>query len=97
MVSATGNARLTKLYRGLVKEFQLFRSHAPAQKDTLLKSNEEHREIVAALKAGDATRSWRLTSGHVENGKQRMLASLEGDGTPAPAPRGGRRAEQDPR
>jgi len=97
MVSAAGNARLTKLYRGLVKEFQLFRSHAPSRSANLLKSNQEHREIVRALKAGDASASWRLTSGHVESGKQRMLAALEGGPAPATTPRGRSRAPRDPR
>lgn len=80
IVRSTGNTRLTKLYRGLVKEFQLFRVHAVVQKGSLVASNKEHREIVRALKAGDASLSYRISSGHVEHGKQRMLAALESQG-----------------
>ena len=98
---SSGNTRLTKLYRGLVKEFQLFRVHAIVQQGSLLASNQEHREIVLALKAGDASLSWRISSGHVEHGKQRMLAALETVGgseaaTTPQAPRR-RREEQDQR
>jgi len=101
IVRSSGNARLTRLYRGLVKEFQLFRVHAVVQRGSLLTSNQEHREIVRALKAGDAGLSYRISSGHVEHGKQRMLAALEtlGGATAAatpPAPRR-RREEQDQR
>ena len=97
IVRASGNARLTRLYRGLVKEFQLFRAHAIVQQGSLVTSNQEHREIVLALKAGDAGLSWRISSGHVEHGKQRMLAALETSGgataaTPTPAQR--RRGEE---
>jgi DNA-binding GntR family transcriptional regulator len=96
IVRSSGNARLTKLYRGLVKEFQLFRVHATVQPGSLVASNREHREIVLALKAGDAGLSYRISAGHVEHGKQRMLAALEsaGDAPAAPAPQR-RREEQD--
>lgn len=77
IVRSTGNGRLTRLYRGLVKEFQLFRVHAIVQQGSLAASNQEHREIVLALKAGDAGLSHRISSGHVEHGKRRMLAALE--------------------
>jgi len=101
IVRSSGNARLTRLYRGLVKEFQLFRVHAIVQQGSLVTSNQEHREIVLALKAGDAGLSWRISSGHVEHGKQRMLAALETAGgataaAPKPAARR-RREEQDQR
>ena len=95
IVRSSGNARLTRLYRGLVKEFQLFRVHAVMQQGSLVASNQEHREIVLALKAGDAGLSHRISSGHVEHGKQRMLAALEtlgGAMAASPAPR---REEQD--
>ena len=50
---ASGNGRLIKLYRGLVKEFHLFRTHGLVQRDLLLELNCEHRDIVAAIKSGD--------------------------------------------
>ncbi|HVJ44076.1 MAG TPA: FCD domain-containing protein [Dongiaceae bacterium] len=76
IVRATGNGRLVKLYRGLVKEFHLFRTHGLVQRDALLESNREHRDILAALQAQDALRSYEVSQRHVSNGKQRMLTAL---------------------
>jgi DNA-binding GntR family transcriptional regulator len=77
MVRATGNTRLIRLYRGLAKEFHMFRTHGFMQRDTLLQSNQEHREIVSALKSGDASRSYQASFGHVGQGKVRMLSALD--------------------
>src|SRR5471030_394632 len=60
IVRSTANTRLMKLYRGLVKEFHLFRTHGLVQRGALLESNREHREIVAALEAGDNLRSYAV-------------------------------------
>jgi DNA-binding GntR family transcriptional regulator len=77
MVCATGNTRLIRLYRGLVKEFHMFRSHGVTQGGALLQSNEEHREIVSALKSGDASRSYQASFRHIGQGTARMLAALD--------------------
>ena len=77
IVRSTGNARLIKLYRGLVKEFHLFRTHGLVQRASLLESNREHREIVAALKARDGLQAYLFSARHVGNGKGRMLSALD--------------------
>jgi DNA-binding GntR family transcriptional regulator len=77
IVRSTGNGRLIKLYRGLVKEFHLFRTHGLVQRNALLDSNKEHREIVTALEARDAMRSYDVSARHVGNGKARMLSALD--------------------
>ena len=77
IVRATGNARLMKLYRGLVKEFHLFRRHGLVQRGALLDSNREHRDIVAAIAARDSLRSYDVGARHVGNGKARMLRALD--------------------
>jgi DNA-binding GntR family transcriptional regulator len=77
IVRSTENTRLIKLYRGLVKEFHLFRTHGLVQRGALLQSNREHREIVAAIKAKDADLSYRVSFHHVGNGKTRMLLALD--------------------
>jgi DNA-binding GntR family transcriptional regulator len=77
IVRSTANTRLMKLYRGLVKEFHLFRTHGLVQRGALLESNREHREIVAALEARDSLRSYAVGSHHVANGKARMLRALD--------------------
>jgi DNA-binding GntR family transcriptional regulator len=78
IVRSTENTRLIKLYRSLVKEFHLFRTHGLVQRGALLQSNREHREIVAALKAKDAELSYRASFHHVGKGKERMLVALDG-------------------
>ena len=85
IVRATGNARLIKLYRGLVKEFHLFRTHGLVQRASLLESNREHREIVVALKAKDGLQAYLFSARHVGNGKERMLSALDGLAESAPA------------
>ena len=60
-----------------MKEFHLFRGHGLLQRDALLASNREHREIVAALKARGPQVELRRSFRHVANGKQRMLMALE--------------------
>lgn len=76
IVQATGNARLTRTYRALVKEFQLFRMHGLVQADALLESHREHCAIVAALESRDAAISFDVGFKHVSKGKERMLAAL---------------------
>ena len=78
IVRSTGNSRLTKLYRGFVKEFHLFRVHGLVQRGALLRSNEEHREIVNALKSGNTNLSYDTSFSHVSKGKERMLTALDG-------------------
>ena len=85
IVRATGNGRLIKLYRGLVKEFHLFRTHGVMQRPSLLESNDEHREIVAALKAKDASLAYLVSARHVGNGKARMLSALDDLAKTSPA------------
>ena len=76
IVRSTGNARLTRTYRALVKEFQLFRMHGLVQADALLESHSEHCAIVAALEARDGAASFDVGFTHVSKGKARMLAAL---------------------
>jgi len=84
IVKTTENSRLMKLYRGLVKEFHLFRTHGLVQRAALLESNKEHREIVAALQQHDSELSYETSFRHVRNGKQRMLVALDGLDDSAP-------------
>jgi DNA-binding GntR family transcriptional regulator len=76
IVRSTGNGRLVKMYRALVKEFHLFRTHGLVQRSALLESNCEHREILDALKAQNAQASYDASFRHVVLGKERMLFAL---------------------
>lgn len=78
IVRSTENTRLIKLYRSLVKEFHLFRTHGLMQREALLQSNREHRAIVAALKSKDSDLSYQVSFKHVGSGKERMLLALDG-------------------
>lgn len=77
IVRATANSRVIKLYSSLVKEFHLLRTHGSTQSPALTESNREHREIVAALKAGDSRRSYEASFQHVNRGKQHMLLTFD--------------------
>ena len=46
ILQQTGNSRLIKSYRSLVKEFQLFRTHGLVQGDALRELNQEHHAIL---------------------------------------------------
>jgi DNA-binding GntR family transcriptional regulator len=76
IVRSTGNSRLLKMHRALVKEFHLFRTHGLVQRSALLESNREHQEILAALKAKDVAASYESSFRHVSLGKERMLFAL---------------------
>src|SRR5690348_16980462 len=68
IVEATGNSRLIKTYRGLLKEFQLFRTHGLVQQDALVASNKEHRAIVDALARHDSGAAYAVAFEHVAAG-----------------------------
>ncbi len=77
ILQLTGNGRLIKSYRALVKEFQLFRTHGLVQSDALRESNQEHHAILAALERRDAAGAYEASFGHVQHGKQRMFAAFD--------------------
>lgn len=77
IVEATGNSRLIKSYRSLVKEFQLFRTHGLVQQEALMDSSREHRAILDALERRDGRACYDVSYQHVANGKQRMLIALD--------------------
>jgi DNA-binding GntR family transcriptional regulator len=77
ILHATGNGRLIKSYRALIKEFQLFRAHGLVQGDALRESNQEHHAILAALEQRDAAAAYDASFRHVQHGKQRTFAALD--------------------
>jgi DNA-binding GntR family transcriptional regulator len=86
IVGSTENSRLIKVYRGLVREFQLFRTHGLVQRNSLLQSNQEHRDIVVSLATRDARLAYDASFHHVAKGKQRMLTALDDLVHPTPEP-----------
>lgn len=77
ILQLTGNGRLIKSYRALVKEFQLFRTHGLVQSDALRESNQEHHAILAALQQRDSVAAYEASFRHVQHGKQRMFAAFD--------------------
>jgi DNA-binding GntR family transcriptional regulator len=77
ILDLTGNGRLIKTYRALVKEFHLLRTHGMVRRDALKESNQEHRAILAALESHDPPAAYDASFRHVMQGKQRMLAALD--------------------
>lgn len=72
----SGNDRLRLLEAGLSKELLLFRHHALVAGGQLDARNAEHRDIVAALAAGDGSHVADLLEDHIRRGKARLLAAL---------------------
>jgi DNA-binding GntR family transcriptional regulator len=77
IVGTAGNARLARAYRGLLKEFQLFRRHGLVETDALVVSWREHSAIVDAIAGRDPAAAYEASYRHVINGKERMLAALD--------------------
>jgi len=88
IVRFTGNGRLLKSHRGLVKEYHLFRKHGLVQGASLLISNGEHRAIVGALRQRDARACYDASFAHIAKGKDRMLGALDGTALDSPPPAG---------
>jgi DNA-binding GntR family transcriptional regulator len=76
IIEYAGNRRLARIYEGLVKELHLSRRAGLVQGGGLHFSNDEHKEIVAALEAHDPALTARLMEAHVLEGKKRALAAL---------------------
>jgi DNA-binding GntR family transcriptional regulator len=76
-----GNQRLAQTYQSFVRELHIQRYRALASGDVLRVSNNEHREIVDALEARDAERSFKAARAHILNGIERTRKA----GTPSAA------------
>ena len=73
ILDCSGNKRLVSDYAALIKELHLFRARGLLHGGGLHRSNFEHREIVEALRAGDAERAFKAAFEHVQRGKERTL------------------------
>ncbi|MBN9428322.1 MAG: FCD domain-containing protein [Burkholderiales bacterium] len=73
IVRMTGNDKLVGLYRRLTDEMHLMRRRSIAQGGGTLISNEEHRDIVAALATRDPETAARAMRAHGAGGYRRLL------------------------
>ena len=73
LVELAGNAKLTAIYRKLIKELSLFRRLNLAEATLMPLSANEHRQIVKAIASGDAELAGRAMFEHVMESKERTL------------------------
>jgi DNA-binding GntR family transcriptional regulator len=71
LIRCTGNQRLVDMFLGTDKELHLYRHRSLVQPSGIAISNREHRDIVEAIAARDATRASKAFIRHVLNGKAR--------------------------
>ena len=81
MVEATGNGALTETYRNLTQKLHLSRLTNLSHGLGMQASVADHREIAAALRAGDARHCELLLADHVQRAHQRLVTkdSQQGD------------------
>lgn len=82
MVEATGNVALAETYRNLTQKLHLSRLTNLSHGLGMQASVTDHREIAAALRAGDTHRTEQMLAGHVQRAHQRLVAkndSNQGD------------------
>lgn len=75
LVELAGNAKLTSIYRKLIKELSLFRRMNLGDGKLLPLSASEHRHIVKAIASGDAEAAGRALFDHVIESKERTIAN----------------------
>ena len=75
---ASGNRMLARILSELHKNIKSYRRLSLTVPGRLEHSLKEHREILEAIKNGDAELAERLTSLHVERAMNNMIAAMEG-------------------
>ncbi|MEO6362654.1 MAG: phosphonate utilization associated transcriptional regulator [Caldimonas sp.] len=73
LVEMAGNAKLTSIYRKLIKELSLFRRLNLADSELMPLSVGEHRQIVKAIASGDRDAAGRAMYDHVIDSKERTI------------------------
>jgi DNA-binding GntR family transcriptional regulator len=76
LVDLSGNAEVGSIYRRLVNKLHLFRQQSLLLGGGLQVSNQEHGEILAALKRRDPGAARERMEHHILAGKERLLKAL---------------------
>ena len=79
IVEFCGNSRARAVYEGIAKEMHLFRRRGLSRIENMEASMHEHEAIVAAIVAGRAEAARNAGAGHLRNGLDRFLATLDPD------------------
>lgn len=74
---ASGSRFLSRTLSELHKKIKAYRKRSLGVPGRLEKSAREHREILEAIKAGEASEADRLTSLHVQRALDNMLSALK--------------------
>lgn len=74
---ASGSRFLERTLSELHRKIKSYRKRSLSVPGRVEKSEEEHREILAAIKAGDSEKADRLTSLHVQRALENMLSAIE--------------------
>jgi DNA-binding GntR family transcriptional regulator len=77
------NQRAHQAYDDYVKELHVFRRGYFEAARNMRRSNIEHRQIFEAIVAGNKARARTLAQRHVLQGRQRLLATLDGPTAPS--------------
>jgi len=83
LVDFAGNRKLSVLYRRLINELSLFRRMNLAAVGALPTSAGEHRAILKAIAAGDASGAGAAMRQHVLDSKERTLRHQAAKPTPS--------------
>lgn len=76
---ASGSRFLSRTLSELHRKIETYRKRSLSVPGRLIKSQEEHREILDAIKAKNAERADQLTSLHVQRALDNMLSSIGAD------------------
>lgn len=76
---ASGSRFLSRTLSELHRKIKSYRKRSLSVPGRLEKSEEEHREILEAINAGDSERADKLTSLHVQRSLENMLSAIGGE------------------
>jgi DNA-binding GntR family transcriptional regulator len=80
LMRGSGNKRAADLYASLVREAHLHRPMQFSSPPALQRSHREHRQILDAVREGNAKQAEAIARAHVLNGKMRFISSFGGKG-----------------
>lgn len=77
LVRLGGNSRVTAIFEMMNDQVRRARAVTLFMRDMPVQSNEDHRQVYEAIKAGDAKRAGEVHRAHRQNAKQMMLDLLQ--------------------
>jgi DNA-binding GntR family transcriptional regulator len=86
IMAAARNREAGAVYQSYTRKLLLLRRRSFEQGDHMQQSNAEHRRILEAILAGEATRARKAAEAHGRSGRARFLESIGHSGIVADAP-----------